>query len=336
MSVVVFGGSGFLGTRLCRRLERRGRAFSIVDRAPSARFPQRSVLADVGSQAALGAGLAAGDAIVNLIAEHRDNVMPPERYDAVNVGGARNVCAAARTAGVAKIVFASSVAVYGEGAARNAGEGVPARPTTRYGSSKLAAEAVYRDWQAEAPAERTLAIVRPTAVFGEGGGGNANLLFERLAASRFVMVGDGRNVKSLAYVENVAAFLEHALSFPPGVHLYNYVDKPDLTMNELVSLVRARLGKGNRVGARIPYPAAHLAGQAADCIAVLTRRELPISALRVRKFCADSQFGCAAARTGFAPPATLIEGLEATLDDILRARGASRARDTSRARDAAS
>ena len=49
------------------------------------------------------------------------------------------------------------------------------------------------------------------------------------------MFGNGLNIKSMAYVENVAAFLEHSLSFKPGLHIYNYIDKPDLSMNSLVS-----------------------------------------------------------------------------------------------------
>ena len=42
------------------------------------------------------------------------------------------------------------------------------------------------------------------------------------------MFGDGKNIKSLAYVENVAEFIIHSLSFKTGFHLFNYVDKPDI------------------------------------------------------------------------------------------------------------
>ena len=58
------------------------------------------------------------------------------------------------------------------------------------------------------------------------------------------MVGDGTQKKSMAYVENVADFLRFALESPErGFRLFNYADKPDLAMNELVSLVRADLGR---------------------------------------------------------------------------------------------
>ena len=52
------------------------------------------------------------------------------------------------------------------------------------------------------------------------------------------MFGDGKNKKSMAYVENVAAFIEFTLSLDPGAHIFNYIDKPDLDMNTLVSRSR--------------------------------------------------------------------------------------------------
>ena len=315
--VAVIGGSGFVGTRLCFRLGDEGRSFSIIDRRPSAAFAAQTRIAHVGASEALAGVLREGATVVNLAAEHRDDVTPQSRYAEVNVGGAEAVCEAAARRSVAKLLFVSSVAVYGD-APRNTDESGAVRPTTPYGASKAAAEEVYRAWQAEDPARRTLLIVRPTAIFGEGGRGNANLLLRQLAASRFVMVGDGRHVKSLAYVENVAAFLAHVLGIDGGVHVYNYVDKPDLSMMELVRLVRQRLGRRSATGIRVPYALARCAGAAADLASAATGRALPISAARVRKFCTHTQFDSAAPRTGFTAPVSLLDGLHATLDHIVQ------------------
>ena len=52
------------------------------------------------------------------------------------------------------------------------------------------------------------------------------------------MFGNGKNKKSMAYVENVAAFLEYSLKFESGIHIYNYIDKPDYDMNKLISFSR--------------------------------------------------------------------------------------------------
>ena len=50
--------------------------------------------------------------------------------------------------------------------------------------------------------------------------------------------GIKHDIKSMAYVKNVAAFLEYSLSFKSGLHIYNYIDKPDFDMNELVCEAR--------------------------------------------------------------------------------------------------
>ncbi|MCY4011149.1 MAG: NAD-dependent epimerase/dehydratase family protein [Gammaproteobacteria bacterium] len=318
VEVVVVGGSGFIGTRLCARLQAAGRTFAIIDRRVSAAYPNESSVAEAASPA-FAAAVPPSTAIVNLAAEHRDDVRPTSRYEEVNVGGARDVCAVASRNDVRLIVFSSSVAVYGD-VAVDADERAVPRPASPYGRSKLAAEQVYRRWQAEDPSKRTLVVVRPAAVFGEGGRGNVNLLLSQVAASRFVMVGDGRNVKSLAYVENVAAFIEFALSFTSGVHVYNYVDKPDLPVHELIAFVRAEAGRTPRVRMRVPYAAAYLVGGLFDVARFVSKRPFAISAQRVRKFGASSQFGTAIGETGFVPPVPLREGLAATVRHVLAER----------------
>ena len=52
----------------------------------------------------------------------------------------------------------------------------------------------------------SLIIVRPTVIFGEGNRGNVYNLFKQIASNKFLMVGDGNNKKSLAYIGNVVAF----------------------------------------------------------------------------------------------------------------------------------
>jgi len=175
------------------------------------------------------------------------------------------------------------------------------------------AEQVYKKWQAEDPDNRSLVIVRPTVIFGEGNRGNACNLFTQIARKQFLMFGDGKNRKSMAYVENVAAFLEYSLDFPPGLHIYNYVDKPDLDMNTLVSTARKALfGKAN-VGVRLPKFVGVGIGYLADGIAKITGKSLPVSSIRVKKFLGTTQFGSSVHRTGFVAPVKLEDAIEQTL-----------------------
>ncbi len=313
MRIALIGGSGFIGTHLVARLAPAGHTLVIIDKRPSQAFPALHVPGDVRDLPGLVSNLRGCDALYNLAAEHKDNVLPKTLYEEVNVGGARNVCAAASSLGITRILFTSSVAVYGSAPPETTEEATP-NPANEYGRTKLLAEAEYRAWQAAAP-DRSLTIVRPTVVFGPRNRGNVYNLFRLMSSGRFLMVGSGRNVKSLAYVENVAAFLAFLLSAPVGVQVYNYIDKPDLDMASLVRLVRQTLGLPPRTRIRLPFPVGYLGGLLFDAASRVTGRELPVSALRVRKFCATTHFSSARLEsTRFAPPVPLLTGLERTLE----------------------
>ncbi|MDT8308010.1 MAG: NAD-dependent epimerase/dehydratase family protein [Bacteroidales bacterium] len=313
MNVLVVGGSGFIGTRLCRRLSEKGSDFRIIDKSRSVSFPEKTVMADVREIEALRNAVNPNAVIINLAAEHRDDVRPLSLYDEVNVQGARNLCAVAREKSVNTIVFTSSVAVYGF-APEGTDETGEFAPFNEYGRTKAEAEGVYRAWQEEAPQERALVIVRPTVVFGERNRGNVYNLLRQIASGRFIMVGDGRNYKSMAYVENVAAFLEHAVMSKPGIHIYNYIDKPDIDMNSLVSLVRKTIGKGSGNFFRLPYWAGYSAAKILDAIAFLTGKNFPISSIRVKKFCSTTSFSSSTvSSSGFVAPFSLDEGLKNTI-----------------------
>ena len=252
------------------------------------------------------------DTIINLAAVHRDDVRPLSRYDDVNVQGALNVCEAARKHGINRIIFTSSVAIYGFAPADTAESGEP-NYFNDYGRTKYLAEQVYKKWQAEDPVNRTLVVVRPTVIFGEGNRGNVYNLLKQVASGRFAMFGNGRNRKSMAYVENVAAFLEYSLSFKPGLHIYNYIDKPDFDMNTLVSEARKTLFGKNNVGLRLPAFLGMAIGYFADFVAKLTGKTLPVSSIRVKKFMGTTQFASSVSETGFVPPISLAEGLARAL-----------------------
>ncbi|MEO0271916.1 MAG: NAD(P)-dependent oxidoreductase [candidate division WOR-3 bacterium] len=333
--ISVIGGSGFIGTRLCKRLKGSNRDFFIIDKKVSQTFPEETTVVDVREIEGLRKAIK-GDVIVNFAAEHRDDVRPKSLYWEVNVKGAENVCKVAEEKGIDKIIFTSSVAVYGFTEKETFEDG-ELRPFNDYGITKLEAEKVYINWQKKDPKRRTLVIIRPTVVFGEGNRGNVYNLLKQIASGRFVIVGNGKNIKSMAYVENVAAFIEYSMTFPPGIHIYNYVDKPDFDMNTLVSTISSYLQtpfstsevstpevSTSEVSTseveqmvkkfiRIPYSVGLLAGKIFDLIAFITRKKLPISSVRIKKFCSNTQFGTSVPKTGFIPPVTLYEGLKRTI-----------------------
>lgn len=309
---VILGGAGFIGTSLTKLLVEQHRPVRIGDLRESESFPGLSTICDVRKLDSLREVVAGSETIINLAAEHRDDVRPLSLYDEVNVDGAARVCEAAREAGVQRIIFTSSVAVYGF-QPRPVDEQGPFEPFNEYGKTKLAAETVYRAWAEEDPS-RSLVIVRPTVVFGEGNRGNVYNLLRQISTGKFMMVGSGRNRKSMAYVGNIAAFLAHCLTMGPGVHIYNYVDGPDMSTAELVDHIWRCLGKQGKA-AQMPKSVAMAAGHAFDVLARVSGKRFPISAIRVRKFCESTQFRAERiGSTGFQPPFTLAEGLARTIE----------------------
>jgi nucleoside-diphosphate-sugar epimerase len=311
--ICIIGGSGFIGSRLVHRLaNNKAGHLSIFDKSTSKSFPDLVSLGDVRSIADLRASIYNESVIVNLAAEHRDDVRPLNLYDDVNVGGAKNICTIAREKNINTIIFTSTVAVYGF-APIGTDESGKIAPFNDYGRTKYEAEQVFADWQTEAPAERILVIIRPTVVFGEQNRGNVYNLLRQIASGKFVMVGHGENRKSMAYVDNVAAFINYAMSFKPGVHIYNYIDKPDFTMNNLVANVNRKLGRPDKIGPRLPFAIGYMIGKSFDLVAALTGKQFAISAIRVKKFCANSVYNTAIDQTGFFPPVSLENALAQTV-----------------------
>lgn len=304
----IIGGSGFVGTRLKKRFRNNKIFYKIFDINTKTNEDIYLDVEDLNSLNQIN-GL---DTIINLAAVHRDDVFPLSRYDDVNVQGAINVCKAARENQIRTIIFTSSVAIYGFAKPETDESGAP-NYFNDYGRTKFLAEQVYKEWQCEDKLNRTLVIIRPTVIFGEGNRGNVYNLLRQIASRKFVMFGAGSNKKSMAYVENVAAFLEYSLKFKPGVHIYNYIDKPDLSMNMLVSKVRNTLFKKNNAGIRLPAIFGTFIGYFADLLSKLTGKSFPISSIRVKKFMGTTQFNSSSDKSGFVPPISLNEGLSKTL-----------------------
>lgn len=308
--VAIIGGAGFVGSRLIARF-RKANIYSNKYDIDLSNHLDQSIYLDVEDEDSLDE-LASASTIINLAAVHRDDIRPLSRYDDVNVQGAKNVCDAARKYSINKIIFTSSVAIYGF-APIDTGECGEPNYFNDYGRTKYLAEQVYKAWQLEDQENRTLVIIRPTVIFGEGNRGNVYNLLRQIALRRFVMFGDGTNRKSMAYVENVAAFLEHSLSFKPGLHIYNYIDKPDFDMNNLVSRARKTLFGKNDVGLRLPSYIGMALGYVADFAATIIRKPLPVSSIRIKKFMGTTQFSSSVSKSGFVPPVNLEEGLTRTL-----------------------
>lgn len=309
--ITIIGGSGFVGTNLSRQLALKQHDFEIIDIKESNQFPEKCKIADVRDLQSLRRAIT-GDVVINLAAIHRDDVRDKSEYKKTNVDGAENIAVICQEKGIDKIIFTSTVAVYGF-AAPGTDENGLIKPFNDYGRTKFAAEEKLRAWQLKG--ENSLIIVRPTVIFGEGNRGNVYNLLTQIASGKFLMIGNGENKKSMAYVGNVVAFLETCIQTNQRYGVYNYVDSPDFTMNKLVSQVRVLLKGRMGVGPRLPYWFGLMLGYSADFVSWLSGRTLPVSSIRVKKFASASAFVSSKENLDeFSPPFELLEGVQRTIE----------------------
>ncbi|MEO0184693.1 MAG: NAD-dependent epimerase/dehydratase family protein [candidate division WOR-3 bacterium] len=183
---------------------------------------------------------------------------------------------------IKNLIYYSSVAVYGT-QDKPTTEESPLTPDTDYGRSKLAAENAILKW-AEEDKSRSVIIIRPTVIFGLENYGNVYNLIDKIYKRRFIFVGDGSNIKSVAYVENLVdatIFLMDHLK--PGVQIFNYSDEPQMTTREIVEIITEFIP--NSVPRfKIPLSIAVSLGSIFDILAKVTGYNFPITAKRMKKF----------------------------------------------------
>jgi nucleoside-diphosphate-sugar epimerase len=127
------------------------------------------------------------------------------------------------------------------------------------------------------------------------------------------MIGKGQNKKSMAYVGNIVAFIKDKLEKKEaGYHVFNYADKPDYNMNELVSVIEQKM-KLNIPRVSIPYFIGMIGGYCFDIFSKITVKKTSVSSVRVKKFCATTQFNATKAHNSFNAPYSLKQGLDKTL-----------------------
>lgn len=301
MRAVVTGGSGFLGSRICAELARRGHDVLAVDngfRGRSAVDVEHREL-DVRDAHAVRDACRDAELVVHLAAvQGTGNFYEiPDVVLDVNLRGVLNVAEACAAEGVRRLFFSSSSEVYGipdvfptpEDALLVVAD--PLNPRWSYGGSKIAGELVVVNFARKHDFE--FSIVRYHNVYGPGMGWDHVIpqFIARLERNEeFTVQGDGEQARSFCYVDDaVTASVDTALAPATAGEILN-IGNPaeEHTINDLIKLLARVSGK------RIEPRYVSFVGEG-------TRRRLP-------------DVSHARALIGFEPRVTLEEGLARTYE----------------------
>lgn len=255
MRVLVIGGAGFIGSHLVDRLTTEGNFVTVVDNLSSGREENLSGafatglcelvkldITDPGLPEVVAA--AAPDAIVNFAAQIdvRVSVVDPLLDATTNILGTVAALEAARQAGVARVVLASSVAIYGPPETLPVTEESRTNPLSPYAVSKLAGELYLRQYQALHGVETTTLVLGN--VYGprqspHGEAGVVAIFSDAMLSGQPTRVyGDGGHTRDYVYVEDVADAFARALrggAGSPRINIGTGIATSDLDLNRAIA-----------------------------------------------------------------------------------------------------
>jgi len=242
-----------------------------------------------------------------------------DEYERANVSGTRSIVESAVRSGVRRVVFFSTVSVYGASGGRVFDESCAPAPAGIYAETKLQAEDAVRN--ARRPDGAPLGcILRLAAVYGPHTRGNYRTLVRALARRRFIPVGDGGNRRALIYDKDAAqAALIAALHPAAAGSLFNLSDGRNHTMNEIVEAICRALGR-RPPRLRLPPGPVRTGIAVIERAASLLGLRPPVTGRMLETYLQDIAVDSRSIRErlGFAPRFDLTRGWEETVAAMRR------------------
>jgi nucleoside-diphosphate-sugar epimerase len=322
----VTGATGAIGPSVVRVFLEAGysvRALALDPPLPSV-LPSEAPLTigDISDPVVARLAMQGADLVIHLAALLHV-VDPPagmrESYKEVNVKGTATVVQAALHAGLERMVFFSSIAVYGRSDSEILTEDSPHRPDSPYAQTKLDAEKIVLD--ARRPDGQPLGtVLRLAAVYGSRIKGNYRHLLQALAKKRFVSIGDGRNRRTLVYDQDVARAALLAARHPAAAgRIFNVTDGRCHTMEEIVHAICVALGRRPpRLG--LPLGPVRWAAGMLEKTAAFVHVKSPIGRATIDKYAEDLAVSGERIHEelGFEPEYDLARGWEETICEMRR------------------
>ena len=251
--VIVTGGAGFIGSNLCRTLLEHGAKVTAFDNLYSGKIDfikdlmdkgLNFVQGDIRDPAALEKATKNCEAIFHLAAQTSVpfSMENPKEDCEINVVGTLNVLEAARKAG-ARMVFASSCAVYGNPEKRPTPETYPTHPIAFYGLTKLLGENYCRFYQETYGLE--VVMLRIFNVYGPNCHGAIYDFLNKLRKTpdKLEVLGTGKQSRDFVYISDMVDALIKAATSPTAAgQAFNIGTGTTTSVTELAKMIIDILG----------------------------------------------------------------------------------------------
>lgn len=316
-TIFITGGSGFIGRNLIRALRARGDDVRALARSDAAiarvtALGATPVRGDLDDAPALREGMRHCDVVIHTAAQVTE-WGPREQYHHDNVTGTANVVAAAREAGVRRLVHLSTEAALADGRPMvriDESRRLPRHPYARYCESKAAAEALVL---AANGATLETIVVRPRMVWGADDTSMLPQLIEAVREGRFMWIGGGRHLSSTCHIANVVDGVVRAVDSGRGGEVYFLTDGDPLPLRDFMTRMLATQGvnPGNK---SVPFAVARVTAWVAEMLwdRLSLRGKPPITRMVACLFGQEVTLVDAKARRelGYVGPKSIEAGLE--------------------------
>lgn len=284
--VLITGGSGFLGSYILEAFQAANFATFTLGRSPVASSTQH-ITHNLSDQA------------FTLPDEHFQKVVhvagkahsfPKTEEEAkvfyqVNLAGTEQLLKALD--GLSQkpriFVFISTVAVYGVYAGEQISESAPLQANTPYGISKLKAEKVVTDWCQKR--QINYLILRLPLIAGANPPGNLGDMKKAIDKGYYVKIGNNTARKSVVAAGDIAQLIVRANEVQG---IYNLTDGYHPSFSEIEEAISERVKR--KISIRIPEFPIKIAAWVGDALSAISKKEMPISSLRLQKITSTLTF----------------------------------------------
>jgi nucleoside-diphosphate-sugar epimerase len=321
--ILVTGAGGFIGYNLCLALAGEGHQIVGVD----LHYPENGLVSDgtyfdanVGDfrdAAKMKKWLAGVDHVVHLASAHLQISLDPAAYWDINVHSLKPLLKLVQKAGVKRFIHVSSVGVYGNLHELPADEETDCRPQSIYGETKLAGEKEVLAYSREHAFP--VVIIRPAWVYGAYCPRTIKL-YRTLKKGRFVIIGDGRNLRHPIYIADMIEAVKLCMSNDNAVgSIFLIAGDKALSTRELISDFCSAM-ELPYPKIRLPYWMGCLIASVAEKTFGAVGKEPPISKRSLEFFDTNNAFNITRARTvlGFEPRVSFADGLKDTRDWLVK------------------